>query len=489
MTNRNLCLLAISIVFYCLLSTVGYAQRTCATMEVLDQLLKEDPSLKERMDRIEKRTSSFQSSAIDDEIGTITIPVVFHVLYNNETQNLSEAQILSQLDVLNKDFRRLNTDADNVWPQAADSEIEFVMASIDPDGNATNGITRTSTSTSTFGYDNTMKFTSSGGHDAWPAGSYLNIWVCDLSGLLGYAQFPGGSAATDGVVIDYLYTGTIGTATAPFDLGRTATHEVGHWLNLRHIWGDGGCGYDDFVTDTPTSDAANYGCKIGHVSCSTTDMVQNYMDYSDDACMNLFTDGQKSRMRALFQPGGFRESLLTPFVPPVSCDQNDLTLTITFDGYPGDISWEMQDANDSVITSNGPYNSGLSNQVITHEFCLTDGNYTFIMHDSYGDGLCCAEGNGSYLLTVFSDTLINSDGAFGTIQSSTISLVDQYYRFVGPGTQWEVGTNWNKDEVPSNTYMGPITIESGCYKTDGIEVIPPRQIIVKPDAFLSVTKE
>ena len=144
----------------------------------------------------------------------------------------------------------------------------------------------------------------------WDPSSYLNIWVCNLgSGLLGYAQFPGGNPATDGVVCDYAYFGTIGTATFPFDEGRTCTHEVGHYLNLRHIWGDGGCSVDDFVSDTPTSDGPNYGCALGHVSCGSTDMVQNYMDYSDDGCMNLYTAGQAARMNALFAPGGARFSL------------------------------------------------------------------------------------------------------------------------------------------------------------------------------------
>ena len=149
------------------------------------------------------------------------------------------------------------------------------MATIDPNGAATNGITRTSTSVSAFGTNDEMKFNSSGGKDAWPASDYLNMWVCDISGgILGYAQFPGGNPATDGVVMDYQYFGTIGTATAPFDLGRTTTHEVGHWLNLRHIWGDGNCNADDFVSDTPTSDAANYGCATTHTSCNSLDMVQ-----------------------------------------------------------------------------------------------------------------------------------------------------------------------------------------------------------------------
>ena len=137
---------------------------------------------------------------------------------------------------------------------------------MDPNGNATSGITRTSTTVNGFGTNDAVKFDAQGGKDAWPAGEYLNFWVCNIGGgILGYAQFPGGSLATDGVVNGYQYTGTIGTATAPFDLGRTATHEVGHWLNLRHIWGDGGCGIDDFVADTPESDAPNYGLSLIHI--------------------------------------------------------------------------------------------------------------------------------------------------------------------------------------------------------------------------------
>jgi len=144
--------------------------------------------------------------------------------------------------VLNDDFRRLNSDADGTWPQAADSEIEFCLATVDPNGNATDGIIRQSTTRNGFGTNDAVKFASSGGSNAWPAGQYMNMWVCNIGGgILGYAQFPGGSASTDGIVVDYRYFGTNGTAQAPFDLGRTATHEVGHYLNLRHIWGDGGC--------------------------------------------------------------------------------------------------------------------------------------------------------------------------------------------------------------------------------------------------------
>ena len=291
------------------------AQRTCASHDKYVEMMG-GAKFSEMRTRIEQQTQRWESQPVEQRSNqantVVTIPVVFHVVYANGTQNISDAQIMSQLQILNDDFRRLNSDADNTWSQAADSEVEFCLATNDPQGNPTDGILRVSTTVSSFGTSDNVKFSSSGGSDAWPAGSYLNFWVCNVGGgILGYAQFPGGSAATDGVVCDYRYVGDIGTATAPFNLGRTATHEVGHWLNLYHIWGDGNCNQDDQVSDTPNSDAANFGCATGHQSCSSTDMVQNYMDYSDDACMNLFTSGQKTRMQALFAPGGFRASLAT----------------------------------------------------------------------------------------------------------------------------------------------------------------------------------
>ena len=289
----------------------SYAQeRTCAAVEYLELQQQLDPERKTRMNAIEEHTRRFvQKYDPAKRVAQITIPVVVHVVYRNSSQNLSDARILSQIQVLNEDFQMLNADADGYWPQAADAQIAFCLATVDPNGDPTNGIQRRSTKKRSFSYSNDgVKFYSSGGLDAWPADDYLNIWVCNLgNNLLGYAQFPGGPAATDGVVIDYAYFGT--NATSPYDLGRTATHEVGHWLNLRHIWGDGPCGVDDFVADTPESDASNGGCPIGHVSCGTEDMVQNFMDYTYDACMNLFTAGQAARMNAVLAPGGARYSL------------------------------------------------------------------------------------------------------------------------------------------------------------------------------------
>ena len=298
-----------------MLSQAQVEDRNCSAMDHLQIQIDKDPATIQRMEAVERHTQSFLDGKIAaNRNAIVTIPVVFHVVWRSTSENISDAQLQSQLDVLNEDFRRLNADATNQWPQAADSQIEFCLASVDPNGNSTSGIVRVKTKKRSFSYTNDgVKFASSGGSDAWPTGDYLNIWVCNLgNGLLGYAQFPGsGAANTDGVVNDYAYTGRGGSAQSPYDLGRTATHEVGHWLNLRHIWGDGGCGVDDFVADTPESDASNGGCATGHVSCGSVDMVENYMDYSYDACMNLFTAGQNSRMQALFAAGGFRESLLS----------------------------------------------------------------------------------------------------------------------------------------------------------------------------------
>ncbi|HXH19916.1 MAG TPA: fibronectin type III domain-containing protein [Chitinophagales bacterium] len=291
--------------------------RSCGTMEHLQLLLQHDSTLTPRMDAIERFTQQWVASHPGGSNGraVYTIPVVVHVVYNTASENISNEQIYSQLAVLNEDFRRMNADAANTLAPfqsvAADCELQFCLAVTDPNGNPTSGITRTYTPLTSFTYDDKVKFSSMGGKDAWAASRYLNLWVCDLNGIIGYAQFPGGQAATDGVVIDYQAFGRIGTAAFPFNLGRTATHEIGHWLNLRHIWGDGGCGIDDGVNDTPDHGAANYGCPLTQTSCNVLNMVQNYMDYTNDACMNLFTVGQKARIQSLFAAGGARYNLLS----------------------------------------------------------------------------------------------------------------------------------------------------------------------------------
>jgi ABC-type taurine transport system substrate-binding protein len=284
--------------------------RRCATMDVHRRLLSTNPEYARRRDQIENHTQAFEASPrAAQRTGVTRIPVVVHVVWNTAAQNISDAQVASQIDVLNRDFRRANPDVGTTpapfLPLATDSRIEFFLANTDPSGAPSSGIERRQSSVASFSDNDAVKSAATGGMDAWPANNYLNVWVCPLGdGLLGYAQFPGGPANTDGVVILQSAFGTSGTAAAPFNLGRTATHEIGHWLNLNHIWGDDGtgCAGTDNVADTPNQAGYNIGAPtFPHVSCSNGpngDMFMNYMDYVDDRAMVMFTAGQVSRMQA-----------------------------------------------------------------------------------------------------------------------------------------------------------------------------------------------
>lgn len=289
-----------------LISGTAAAQQTtrCYTTEYMQQKLANDPSWAASLAQMDEEALHYDASQGDRAV--VTIPVVFHVLYSSSSQNISSTRLTEQITVLNQDYSKTNTDISNVptafQSLAADMSIQFCLATIDPQGNATTGIERIQTTTTSWSASNdNMKYTSMGGANAWDRNKYLNIWVCNLSGgVLGFAQFPGGNAATDGVVLGYQYVGKTG-ASYPYNKGRTATHEVGHWLNLRHIWGDANCGNDQ-VTDTPTQQTANYGCpSFPQVTCNNGpngDMWMNYMDYTDDACMYMFTTGQKTRAQA-----------------------------------------------------------------------------------------------------------------------------------------------------------------------------------------------
>lgn len=303
----------------------GQVSEVCGTMHSLQALLGANPGLAARMAGIEFHTQQAIAGSAAGEDVVYRIPLVVHVVYNNPAANISTAQIQSQIQALNANFRRTIPDASSTIPQfqgvAADCEIEFCLATVDPFGAPTTGITRTPSAISVFNaLTNGVKFTSSGGRDAWPTSQYLNIWVCENisvpgGSLVGYAQFPGGPAATDGVVMCYWAFGTTGNLNPNYPLGRVPVHEVGHWLNLRHIWGDAYCG-DDFVADTPAQAGPSTGCNTSQFSCGGLNMVQNYMDYSPDTCRNLFTLGQKARMRAQLAVGGPRASLLTS---PATC--------------------------------------------------------------------------------------------------------------------------------------------------------------------------
>ncbi len=289
-------------------------RRACGAMQVYEQLAEAYPSYRANQERINETTlRSIATGSVQKAVRRlIKIPVVVHVVHKRGVQNIAKSQINSQIKVLNRDFRGTNPDVGEVpgvWTGLiGDSKVQFALARKDPKGKPTSGITRTETNRDAFSaVGDPVKKRSTGGAPAWPTDRYLNIWVCNLAdGLLGYAQFPGGPARTDGVVILYSAFGTQGAARSPFDKGRTATHEIGHWLNLRHIWADTmGCGGSDHVADTPNAAGPNYGKPtFPSISCNngpSGDMFMNYMDYVDDAAMVMFTDGQVARMNAALQ--------------------------------------------------------------------------------------------------------------------------------------------------------------------------------------------
>ena len=349
--------------------------RKCASNDILQQQLADDPARAAMLQQIENQTAAFiqqQKNNGNSTQSVVTIPVVFHVVYNTAAQNISDAKCIAQLNQLNLDFSRMNSDAGNTPAAfaglASNTQIQFCLAQRDPNGLATTGIIHKSTTVSSFSSNDNVKRSNNGGDNAWDATKYLNIWTCNLGGgLLGYAQFPGGSASTDGVVVLYSSVGSMlspGTA-APYHYGRTATHEVGHWLNLRHIWGDESqCNADDLVGDTPKQKAENYGCPSYPQTtqsggrCSTADpssMFMNYMDYTDDACMNMFSAGQASRMQALFTSSGARYSITTSLgcTPPNGQSCNTVTgltssavtsssATLSWTAAAGAISYNIQ---------------------------------------------------------------------------------------------------------------------------------------------------
>jgi hypothetical protein len=300
----------------------------CGTMEVHRRLLNQSVTYQERRALIDNRALAYEDQTRSvARSGVIVIPVAVHVVHNpaDPSQDISATQIQSQIDVLNEDFRANNPDVSQVpvvWAdRVADCKIEFQLASTDPDGNPTDGITRTPSTVQFFATElDDVKSSTTGGADPWPSDDYLNVWVCnelrDGIGrvILGYAQFPGGPPTTDGVVIANFCFGKGGTAQPPFDLGRTATHEIGHWLDLRHIWGDdrGSCSGSDLVDDTPNQADATFNTPtFPQISCNNGpngNMFMNYMDYTDDAAMFMFTNGQSRRMDSCLE--GARASFL-----------------------------------------------------------------------------------------------------------------------------------------------------------------------------------
>lgn len=436
----------------------GYIR--CATVEY-DQIRRsENPQIGTNLqfeswlqNEIKKYKKQQQSSR--NKLPIITIPVVVHVVHNGDAlgsgENITDAQVMSQIQVLNEDFRRLaNSPGHNTNPVGADVEIEFCLAVVAPDGSATNGINRVQTAQATWertAIESTLK-----PQTIWDPNNYLNMWTCRFGGssssLLGYAQFPdnsglpgmpsnGGSANTDGVVMNFNAFGTNAlndgtfTLNPTYNLGRTATHEVGHWLGLRHIWGDGACSQDDFCNDTPLAGAANYGCPTGNVSCGSVDMIENYMDYTNDNCMNIFTQDQKTRIRTVLNVCPRRSSLVNSTVcsasnaPPVCSFSassttivagSSVSFTDATTGNPTSWSWNFDNTTQGGVTpttssSQNPTNITYNN-VGTYQVQLTATN---------ANGTCTSTQTINVVMSSGCDTLSN----FVSTDTLTVYLSNQ----------------------------------------------------------------
>ncbi len=299
------------------ISNLLCAQRECKSFEYQNQLIQSFPPLKDSLQSIENFIHSHLSlSERTEQSKIIKIPVVVHILYHYPNENISDDLVASQITALNRDFRKQNADTTKIPPafksRAADCNIEFQLATVDGEGRATTGIIRKYTPITKWAADDKIKFSSQMGDDAWDTKSYLNIWVGTLERLLGYSSMPGDPAAKDGIVISNKVFGI--AKSGIYNQGRTAVHEVGHWLGLRHLWGDMDCG-DDSVADTPKQETFTNGCPSGiRISCNNGpngDMYMDYMDFTNDDCLVMFTQGQKKRMWSLFQPGGPRYSILS----------------------------------------------------------------------------------------------------------------------------------------------------------------------------------
>lgn len=395
--------LLLTAAFSLFFSAGSLAQNThpphCGTDEILEWQLQQHPELAQAyaqadaaiLQQVEQMAAQKTASVLQ------TVPVVVHVIYDNADDNITKAQVEDAIRVLNEDFRRQNADTSDTRtifePVAADTEIRFELAKLDPQGNCTDGINRVQSAMTQEATDNVKSLIS------WPRARYLNIWVVRSIGIsagsggivLGYAYrpYPGQTDQLDGIVIRHDRMGTIGTSNSE---GRTLTHEVGHYLGLKHTFDDG-CFSGDDITDTPPVANASFGCSFSKNSCSNDfpdqpDMIENYMDYADDNCMNIFTTGQKNYMKAVINPSGLRSYLVSSanlaatgitVNPPVVCTPaadfitpKDLICegqSVTFtdnseEGEPSTWSW--------TFPGGTPATSTLPNPVVTYN---TAGTY------------------------------------------------------------------------------------------------------------------
>jgi hypothetical protein len=319
------CIIVALFAFSCPIFAQDEPYERCLAQSDLLNFIASDPNLEEKFHKQELELKYFKMTNPNSLNRTrIVIPLVIHIVHRTFDQNISDLQILDQLDILNRAFSMNNSNLFTVPPQfrhlISDVGIEFCLAQEDPLGNPTNGIIRKQTSienigtTKINGTELVIHFSAYGGSDSWDPEKYLNIWVTEMdNNIAGSATFPGMAPypEADGIIINYKYFGSIGSASQsfPYNEGKTLVHEVGHFFNLFHPWGpsSGGCDLDDFVDDTPLQEGPYFDCHPENsFSCGSEDLVVNFMDYTEDQCLAMFTHGQKERMIAsiqLFRPG------------------------------------------------------------------------------------------------------------------------------------------------------------------------------------------
>ncbi len=481
--------LTISLVFLiCITTTHIYGQQRCATEERNAALMKIshdhekfDQWIQHKIKEKKLKSSPFRTHGDED---IYQVPIVVHVIHNGEplgtASNISESQVLSQIAVLNEDFRRTNVDAINTpevfQPVAADVQIEFVLAQRTPFGGPTNGIVRVYSPKTTWHYFNDEEELKSLSY--WPAEDYINVWVVNRlsSNYIAYSTYPvinlpgitepNYNRLVDGVVIGRRYFGSNDKGNFDlddtYDRGRSLTHELGHYFGLRHIWGDGGCGADDFCDDTPLAETSYSSCPPGSdFSCNSQDMYQNFMDYTPDQCMNLFTLCQKERMRIVMENSPRRFSLLSS-LGGVAPDGLNLDLALVSIDQPGIISCQNLNVPEVTLMNTGSQvinqfwlNYQINNlvnktlffeelnlqpqesfQVILDAISLPDGQYQINVNIVEVNGTSDYNLSNNSLSKVF---LVNKDSDF-------IPMVERFhYSRIWPNGTWSVINEDAKD--------------------------------------------
>lgn len=487
-------------------------KRNCGTMQHHEYLKQSRPNYETDLNQynqiIEKYLTdkATGSAAGKSSAAIVTIPVVVHVVYNTTAENISDAQAASQVTVLNNDFAKLNADASKVTQAtfstvAAGANIRFCLAQRDPNGNATTGVTHKSTTVTAFGLSDEVKANSTGGEDAWDVTKYVNIWICDLTGsYLGYGEFPTTSLSnTYGLVLDYAYTGSGGSATAPFNLGRTGTHEFGHCFNLFHIWGDdnGACTGSDQCTDTPNQGAEHYGPftagSIQTDNCTSTGsgvMWMNYMDYTDDGSMYMFTAQQVARMEAVVNtspwnilgsslgctPVSSLDAGITSVIAPVNgssvCDNNVTPkITLSNAGSTTITSAKILYKMDALTTQTLNFSGSLASATST---VLTLNAYTGLSTAAHTFSVSVSAPNGGTDANSTNNTMTSTFTVIAAPTGSALPFVERFDAVTFPPTGWV--------KLASNT-LNATNTWSRLANTTGIAVVPTTTACAKMDNY------